>query len=902
MNRFARNLRLLGFVVILWLLALSGLSVQNPASNFKIEQGEEKYAQQVAVPGTPVEKIKSQLATNTVEIKEKLQNSTTLSEDSVGSKLLDDRSSSSTQQSSPLSTPAGIKLAEHSHEPQKIDTNISKSTKIVGTENNENANNDSASVEQHGENGIVKPEITRNEKMHLTSSKPGERSSKVEGKPERDGLKQGKGDQALEELEKIQRIEKTSIMSQRLNVDNLESRKTDGSSHEAPAEGLNTNTVHITSTAASKEYTSTILESASEQYKKTQASDITVQESTSSNENVESTGDTLVCNSSNTEKQLEHEVKEMQKEKEKDNPADSKNEKESTQQQPKSSWLSRYDGLRNEHFCPVTEFKVYGTTQIEKYRYEAEEEMSVIDAPSESIPNVYITRSSLGHDASSSLNAYMSDFEKLVIGLSPDLIQKQIDAPHSMLDVNKDAPKVGNEKQGSDIEKDEQSGYEEKLQYPAGLNEDIPTGTIQYVSPLSALIDMPQLKLEKAKKFTNTCTMSTDAPQLDKLQPINKVCDGAGGTVLNSDDMCKNVPADVHKQENKPQVLPLEEKNAKKNPSSPQKNGSESHPSVAAGPELGSAPGIGNGSEDSIFKKITLRLMYLERNMTLALNFLNNQSDSFNEILTKVQISNFDHLNRAVYHLNRSTTRQVKSLVEISEEIWRTILFDVESYQQQNRDEFNTIYTRIDSLSNELAHERRVNFAQLAILVTIVLIILLNQFVRAPTITNNPLSNPPSLAARAASHDPYVYYASDTKAQTQTPQPSSPTPTPSILQFSSGTGISTYSSLEKLNKNLSQLFSREISSPLAKTSALNDISELLDQERKQNMLEQDQDNDEKKKKDSGGDQEDDETPMFLQVPVVDLTESYPPEIAIDSKPEDNNMVSTNSPEPTRFTA
>ncbi|KAJ2809984.1 hypothetical protein H4S07_002941, partial [Coemansia furcata] len=85
--------------------------------------------------------------------------------------------------------------------------------------------------------------------------------------------------------------------------------------------------------------------------------------------------------------------------------------------------------------------------------------------------------------------------------------------------------------------------------------------------------------------------------------------------------------------------------------------------------------------QESIFKTIMRRLARVERNVTLAYHYLEEQHMVFNLVLQQVEMNNLENMQLAIKQLNHSTAKQMQSLTALSEEVWRAILYDLEAYQ-----------------------------------------------------------------------------------------------------------------------------------------------------------------------------------------------------------------------------
>ncbi|KAJ2608562.1 hypothetical protein H4S08_004403 [Coemansia sp. RSA 1365] len=138
--------------------------------------------------------------------------------------------------------------------------------------------------------------------------------------------------------------------------------------------------------------------------------------------------------------------------------------------------------------------------------------------------------------------------------------------------------------------------------------------------------------------------------------------------------------------------------------------------------------GSASGKE-SIFKTIMRRVTRVERNITLAYRYLEEQHMIFNMVLQQVEMNNLETMQMAIDQLNRTSSKQMQSLTSLSEEVWRAILYDLEEYQQQTQSEMSEMGSRLEFLAEEVLFEKRMNVAQLVLLLTIVIMLAVNKVV-----------------------------------------------------------------------------------------------------------------------------------------------------------------------------
>ncbi|KAJ1925730.1 hypothetical protein IWQ60_004370 [Tieghemiomyces parasiticus] len=133
------------------------------------------------------------------------------------------------------------------------------------------------------------------------------------------------------------------------------------------------------------------------------------------------------------------------------------------------------------------------------------------------------------------------------------------------------------------------------------------------------------------------------------------------------------------------------------------------------------------GTQESIFKTIMKRLGWLDRNMTMTYQYLEEQNGAINDILAKLDYAHRHQVHQAFSYLNTTTAKQIQALKITCEEIWKAIIFDVEAYEHHSRRDIEQLTTRLNQLSQDLVFEKRMRIAQLILLLAVILVVGLSK-------------------------------------------------------------------------------------------------------------------------------------------------------------------------------
>ncbi|KAJ2362183.1 hypothetical protein IW150_007067 [Coemansia sp. RSA 2607] len=341
----------------------------------------------------------------------------------------------------------------------------------------------------------------------------------------------------------------------------------------------------------------------------------------------------------------------------------------------------------NEFYCPLTVFKVYGATQMEQYRKEEEEE----DEETATL-TVGVLAGSGDHDYRLRFPYHEHNQQK----------QQQ----------HQPVLRIGSGSPAKDYLRDMQglvSGYD-------AYNGEEPSITQKTASiPKAPNLPWGYVGSPRGEDRNNVAVGADDAEEED----VEDVYDDEDG------DGDEDTPLDNEKRP----VDPSAEADQLAN------NSGSDHGNGGANPinkPLGPPPKLEAGSQrgqESIFKTIMRRLNRVERNITLAYHYLEEQHMVFNLVLQQVEMNNVENMQLAIRQLNHSTAKQMQSLTTLSEEVWRAILYDLEEYQQKTQSDMDAMSRKLEFLAEEVLFEKRMNVAQLVLLLTIIVMIAVNKVV-----------------------------------------------------------------------------------------------------------------------------------------------------------------------------
>ncbi|KAJ2786132.1 hypothetical protein GGI15_001696 [Coemansia interrupta] len=332
----------------------------------------------------------------------------------------------------------------------------------------------------------------------------------------------------------------------------------------------------------------------------------------------------------------------------------------------------------NEFYCPLTVFKVYGATQMEQYRKEEEEE----DEETATLTVGVLARSG-DHDY------------RLQFPFNEHNQQKQ--SPVLRIGSGSPAKDYLRDIQGLVSGYDAYNGEEPSITQKTASIPKAPNLPWGYVgNPSSKVQNSEPIEAEDAEEDDVEGIYDDDGEDDD---------DGDNDTLADRESrpVDSDAVGDHGNGDAEPRAKPL---------GPPPK------------PET-----VTQRGQESIFKTIMRRLNRVERNITLAYHYLEEQHMVFNLILQQVEMNNVENMQLAIRQLNHSTAKQMQSLTTLSEEVWRAILYDLEEYQQKTQSDMDAMSQKLEFLAEEVLFEKRMNVAQLVLLLTIIVMIAVNKVV-----------------------------------------------------------------------------------------------------------------------------------------------------------------------------
>ncbi|KAG0263547.1 hypothetical protein BG011_008611 [Mortierella polycephala] len=411
---------------------------------------------------------------------------------------------------------------------------------------------------------------------------------------------------------------------------------------------------------------------------------------------------------------------------------------------PQLATYIRFDFVNhygNEYYCPITLLRVYGATALEQLKQEEEEEKRLAEEEKR-LAELEKVRQAEADDAE---DAEDMDDEKMVkvsedkktdpTGDNTTVPIKIIEVDSSGMSASERQPEItdthdeGDTLQLSEIGSpspvviDTHSDHQlrETDEPQKGLNNiqhetESSTNHPEVESPTFVFPDRPSGETEEDlqrdnpaastdatwKLFEGSATLTTDSASTDVLPPLPST--SPASMQDDGDWQYGDLGMVTLSQKIRPTHIPK--------PSSPGVGTTSGGASSATDSNSHPVPSPQHSSQESVYKNIVNRLKVLELNSTLSYQYLEEQSNIFNEVIETSE----QKINQLVSHLNEAN-RRLETLGRKYDQLAYSFRAHVEIDGEKRRQDFNDLSSQVHLLGSQVMFQR-----QLFIVCTIILL------------------------------------------------------------------------------------------------------------------------------------------------------------------------------------
>ncbi|KAF1850876.1 uncharacterized protein K460DRAFT_361633 [Cucurbitaria berberidis CBS 394.84] len=381
----------------------------------------------------------------------------------------------------------------------------------------------------------------------------------------------------------------------------------------------------------------------------------------------------------------------------------------------------------NEFYCPLSLLRVHGTTMMEQFRREEEEARGVDDdeeldeatqvdlvKPAEDsgplrpdqIPIQPAKMDSSRSEVVSSDNASPSVVPEDANARSTQILQQPQAAESSAAQTAEATPPS----QPTDA-------HEHYASITTGSSRSPPSGRPSPVDSKknTTAVDSsqppePPSSTNKTESSPQTPSSASSPSTITRSPVVSSNDDGIKPTT----NVTASAPADnssVKASSNGTVANP---------PAQTQSRGSPTQPNAAA-----------PSTQESFFKSIHKRLLYLEANSTLSLKYIEEQSRILRDAFVKVEKRQLAKTEKFLDHLNSTVMQELKSYRNMYDQLWQSTIIELEGMKERQKSEMGEIGTRLSLMADELVWQKRMAVVQSTLLLLCLALVL---FVRSGTL------------------------------------------------------------------------------------------------------------------------------------------------------------------------
>jgi hypothetical protein len=377
----------------------------------------------------------------------------------------------------------------------------------------------------------------------------------------------------------------------------------------------------------------------------------------------------------------------------------------------------------NEYYCPLSVLRVHGTTMMEQFRREEEEARGLDDddgdleaegvdvkKPAEDsgpLPPDEIPIEAVKNDGPKSDETAVSDIDQQAPSSGP-LFQSVRIVPSAVTGASTattetsagrptDSPQT---QDASNVPSASSSTFVSPSVRVGGANI---TAVDQNLSPNAPATT------EKARALSQSQSSASNASVVTPSSAASRN-DSAASSIANTTASASSSGASAKASSNGTVAAPQA-----------QNRGSPTQPSAAA-----------PSTQESFFKSIHKRLLYLEANSTLSLQYIEEQSRALRDAFVKVEKRQLAKTEKFLDHLNSTVLLELKSFRNMYDQLWQSTVIELESMKGRQKSEMEEIGTRLSLMADELVWQKRMAVVQSTLLLLCLGLVL---FVRSGTLS-----------------------------------------------------------------------------------------------------------------------------------------------------------------------
>lgn len=346
----------------------------------------------------------------------------------------------------------------------------------------------------------------------------------------------------------------------------------------------------------------------------------------------------------------------------------------------------------NEYYCPVSLFRIHGTTMMEEFNHDvkgsrsdddtegeieeeaAEESSRPTSAQSEAMvtttsvsPSSVVTSETLKQSVASSDPIKTSDPVSFSLGYSPNVSSRNATVARSMLMFHDSRSSVC-------------------------CAEDTPSPSV------ITLIGTPGRESQSTDSSEDVLDISRSAsvsevPRATATYPLNSIAPIQSSTTASNAASISQV---VQNAIDGPSKAIIE----------------SSGNAGRATPSHTQPPSVSPTTQESFFKSVHKRLQFLEANSTLSLQYIEEQSRILRDAFSKVEKRQLAKTSSFLETLNTTVLTELREFRMQYDQIWQSTVLELSSQREQSQHEVLALSARLSLLADQIVFQQRIAIVQ----------------------------------------------------------------------------------------------------------------------------------------------------------------------------------------------
>jgi hypothetical protein len=364
----------------------------------------------------------------------------------------------------------------------------------------------------------------------------------------------------------------------------------------------------------------------------------------------------------------------------------------------------------NEFYCPLSLLRVHGTTMLEQFRQDEEEargvddEVELIDAAEGDVVEAAENSGPIPVDQ---VPVPQAEQESSIAKETAATVSAVESTTSSDLNTASTQPGQSSDEPSSAVTHPVVASPSDE---PAGAHKSASSPDSASVPSLSQTITSVRDRPESQNGYSSTDSSSATAKaevsaSSSAHSPTDSSVAPPASTVTRKDSATATSVGDIAhtpsgnlpgKASNHTVASPAVHSNSRSSPTQP----SPASPTT----------------QESFFKSIHKRLLYLEANSTLSLQYIEEQSRILRDAFIKVEKRQLAKTEKFLDHLNSTVMQELKSYRNMYEQLWQSTIIELESMKERQNTEIGEIGSRISLLADELVWQKRMAVVQSTLL------------------------------------------------------------------------------------------------------------------------------------------------------------------------------------------